>query len=421
TAVAVVRDGVSLTYGELNAQANRLAHYLRELGVRPDDRVAICLQRDVETLVALLAVLKSGGAYVPLDPTYPAERLAYMLEDSAPAAVLVQASTLDLLPIASVPVVNLDTPCWQSHAISNLSINGLTSAHLAYVIYTSGSTGQPKGVMIEHRNTVNLLIWAHRAFAPSVLANTLFSTSLNFDLSVYECFVPLTCGGAIEVVDNLLALQASSHDVTLINTVPSALKAVLESSGLSPGVHTVNVAGEPLKRQLVEDLFARTQVRRLCNLYGPSETTTYSSWVAMDRDDGFVAHIGRPVANTQFYMLDAHRQPVPIGVIGEIYIGGAGVARGYLNQDVLTEERFLPDPFSADPTARMYRSGDQGRWRADGTIEFLGRNDHQVKIRGFRIELGEIETRLSAHADVRECVVVALEANNGGKRLVAYW
>ncbi|WP_337999790.1 amino acid adenylation domain-containing protein [Xanthomonas cucurbitae] len=420
-AVAVVHGESSLTYEQLNAQANRLAHYLREVGVGPDDRVAICVQRDVRMVVALLAVLKSGGAYVPLDPAYPADRLAYMLADSAPVAVLAQTATVGLLPMASVPVIDMDMPCWQSHDMANPSIAALTSAHLAYVIYTSGSTGRPKGVMVEHRNTVNLLIWAHRSFAPSVLANTLFSTSLNFDLSVYECFVPLTCGGAITVVDNLLALQAGSDGITLINTVPSALKAVLESSGLSPDVHTVNVAGEPLKRQLVEDLFARTQVRRLCNLYGPSETTTYSSWVTMEREDGFVAHIGRPVANTQFYLLDAHRQPVPIGVIGEIYIGGAGVARGYLNQPALTDERFLPDPFSAAAGARMYRSGDQGRWRADGAIEFLGRNDHQVKIRGFRIELGEIEARLSAHAQVRECVVVALEASGGDTRLVAYW
>ncbi|MCD0265020.1 amino acid adenylation domain-containing protein, partial [Xanthomonas melonis] len=420
-AIAVMQGGRSLSYGELNAQANRLARYLHEVGVRPDDRVAICVQRDTGIVVALLAVLKCGGAYVPLDPAYPAERLTYMLEDSAPVAVIAQTATSTLLPMMSVPVINLDMPCWHSYEASNLSISGLSSAHLAYVIYTSGSTGRPKGVMIEHRNTVNLLAWAHRSFAPSVLAKTLFSTSLNFDLSVYECFVPLTCGGAIDVVDTLLALQAAPHDVTLINTVPSALKAVLESSGLSDSVHTVNVAGEPLKRRLVEDLFAKTHVRRVCNLYGPSETTTYSSWVAMERDDGFVAHIGKPVANTQFYMLDNYRQPVPIGVIGEMYIGGAGVARGYLNQDALTDERFLADPFSADPMARMYRSGDLGRWRADGTIEFLGRNDHQVKIRGFRIELGEIEARLSAHAQVDECVVVALEADGGDTRLVAYW
>ncbi len=422
SAIAVVQGEVSLTYGELNARANQLAHYLCGLGVRPDDRVAICMRRSIEMVVAMLAVLKAGGAYAPLDPVYPVERLTYMLEDSAPIAVLAQTSTLNLLLAASMPIVNLDEWRGQDQAVSNLSIDGLTSAHLAYVIYTSGSTGRPKGVIIEHRNTVNLLIWAERFYGPSVLARTLFSSSLNFDMAVYECFTPLICGGATEVVDNLLALQAGGDDLTLINTVPSALKAVLDSSGLGQGVQTVNVGGETLKRQLVEDLFAKTQVQRLCNMYGPSETTTYSSWLPIERNEDFVVTIGRPVANTQFYFLDKYQQPVPMGVTGEIYIGGAGVARGYLNRDDLTAERFLPDPFSDDPTARMYRSGDLGRWRPDGTIEFAGRNDHQVKIRGFRIELGEIETRLSAHPDVRECAVIALEdATGGDKRLVAYW
>ncbi|WP_259645046.1 condensation domain-containing protein, partial [Pseudomonas cichorii] len=252
-----------------------------------------------------------------------------------------------------------------------------------------------------------------------VLAKTLFSTSLNFDLAVYECFAPLISGGCIEVVRNVLALQDGEHDVTLINTVPSALKALLEYGGLGQGVHTVNVAGEALKGSLVEKLFAETSVRRLCNLYGPSETTTYSSWVAMDREDGFASHIGKPVANTQFYLLDEHRQPVPLGVPGEIYIGGAGVARGYLNRDDLTAERFLADPFNAG--ARMYRTGDLGRWLADGNIEYLGRNDDQVKIRGFRIELGEIEAKLACHPAVKEAVVMAREDVPGDKRLVAYF
>ncbi|OUM04559.1 non-ribosomal peptide synthetase, partial [Pseudomonas syringae] len=310
---------------------------------------------------------------------------------------------------------------WQDKSVCNPLVENLTPAHLAYVIYTSGSTGLPKGVMIEHRNTVNFLTWAQRSFEPSVLAKTLFSTSLNFDLAVYECFAPLVSGGSIEVVNNVLALQEGEHDITLINTVPSALKALLESGGLQAGVHTVNVAGEALKGQLVEDLFAQTHVQRLCNLYGPSETTTYSSWVAMDRANGFAAHIGKPVANTQFYLLDEHQQPVPLGVPGEMYIGGAGVARGYLNRDDLTAERFLNDPFSTGPTARMYRTGDLGRWLADGNIEYLGRNDDQVKIRGFRIELGEIEAKLTRHADVKEAVVMAREDVPGDKRLVAYF
>ncbi|PBQ13913.1 non-ribosomal peptide synthetase, partial [Pseudomonas congelans] len=349
------------------------------------------------------------------------ERIAYMLQDSAPAAVLAQSATEALLADVSVPVINLDLGNWQDESVQNPQVQGLTSAHLAYLIYTSGSTGLPKGVMIEHRNTVNFLSWAHSAFDASALEKTLFSTSLNFDLAVYECFAPLTSGGSIEVVKNVLELQYGEHDIGLINTVPSALKALLDVDGLPASVHTVNVAGEALKRSLVESLFEKTGVQRLCNLYGPSETTTYSSWVAMDREEGFAAHIGKPVGNTQFYLLDDQQQPVPLGVAGEIYIGGAGVARGYLKRDDLTAERFLNDPFSQNPAARMYRTGDLGRYLPDGNIEYLGRNDDQVKIRGFRIELGEIDARLAKHPAVHEAVVTAREDVPGDKRLVAYY
>ncbi|PBP53206.1 non-ribosomal peptide synthetase, partial [Pseudomonas syringae] len=419
--VAVVHGEQHLTYRELNEQANRLAHALRKQGVQPDSRVGICVERGVEMVVGLLAILKAGGGYVPLDPAYPAERIAYMLQDSVPAAVLAQSATEALLTDVSVPVINLDQCNWQDESVQNPQVPGLTSAHLAYLIYTSGSTGLPKGVMIEHRNTVNFLSWAHTAFDGAALEKTLFSTSLNFDLAVYECFAPLTSGGSIEVVRNVLELQHGDHDIGLINTVPSALKALLEVNGLPESVHTVNVAGEALKRSLVESLFEKTDVQRLCNLYGPSETTTYSSWVAMDREDGFAAHIGKPVGNTQFYLLNEQQQPVPLGVVGEIYIGGAGVARGYLNRDDLTAERFLKDPFSQQPAARMYRTGDLGRYLPDGNIEYLGRNDDQVKIRGFRIELGEIDARLAKHPAVHEAVVTAREDIPGDKRLVAYY
>ncbi|WP_146042709.1 AMP-binding protein, partial [Pseudomonas sp. MPBD7-1] len=288
-AVAVIRGEQRLSYRELNERANRLAHYLRKQGVEPDSRVAICVERSIDMVVGLLAILKAGGGYVPLDPAYPLDRIAYMLEDSAPAAVLTQTATLELLAAASMPVINLESGDWQDESVQNPEVAELTSSHLAYVIYTSGSTGLPKGVMIEHRNTVNFLTWAHRSFDAQTLSKTLFSTSLNFDLAVYECFAPLTSGGSIEVVTNVLELQQGEHDITLINTVPSALKALLESGGLGEGVDTVNVAGEALKRSLVETLFEQTQVKRLCNLYGPSETTTYSSWVSMAREDGFAA------------------------------------------------------------------------------------------------------------------------------------
>ncbi len=420
-ALAVVHGEQRLTYRELNEQANRLAHALRKQGVQPDSRVGICVERGAEMVVGLLAILKAGGGYVPLDPAYPAERIAYMLQDSAPAAVLAQSATEALLANVSVPVINLDLGNWQDESIQNPQVPGLTCAHLAYLIYTSGSTGLPKGVMIEHRNTVNFLSWAHTVFDGSALEKTLFSTSLNFDLAVYECFAPLTSGGSIEVVKNVLELQYGGHDIGLVNTVPSALKALLEINALPESVHTVNVAGEALKRSLVENLFEKTGVQRLCNLYGPSETTTYSSWVAMDREHGFAAHIGKPVGNTRFYLLDSQQQPVPLGIAGEIYIGGAGVARGYLNRDDLTAERFLADPFSQQPQARMYRTGDLGRYLPDGNIEYLGRNDDQVKIRGFRIELGEIDACLARHPAVQDAVVTAREDVPGEKRLVAYY
>ena len=225
--------------------------------------------------------------------------------------------------------------------------------------------------MLEHRNTVNLICWAHRAFSAEVLARTLFSTSLNFDLAVYECFVPLTQGASVRVVSSALDLANGKVDVTLINTVPSVMKTLMEDNAVSGTVEAVNVGGEPLKRALVEEIFAATKVKRVCNLYGPTETTTYSTCVEMDRESGFAAHIGWPIANTCVYILDGSGGPVPIGIAGEIYIGGAGVTRGYLGNPSLTQERFVPDLFSSEPGSRMYRTGDLGRWRADGAIEYL--------------------------------------------------
>ncbi|MEF9386894.1 non-ribosomal peptide synthase/polyketide synthase [Ralstonia solanacearum species complex bacterium KE056] len=419
-AIAVEHEGRQVSYAELNARANRVAHALIGLGVGPDARVGLCAERSVELVVGLLGILKAGGGYVPLDPSYPQDRLAYMLEDSAPAAVLTQGPVLEQLGMLSVPLLDLASPL-ESEAEHDPQVEALKPHHLAYVIYTSGSTGRPKGVMIEHRNTVNFLAWAARTFPPASLARTLFSTSLNFDLSVFECFAPLTTGGCIDIVVNVLALGDGTHDVRLINTVPSALSALLDSSGLDPAVEVVNVAGEALKRELVERLFAQTRAQRLYNLYGPSETTTYSSWVCMDRQTGFQAHIGRPIANTQIYVLDAYQQPVPLGVTGEIYIGGAGVARGYLNRPELTAERFVVNPFHGDGRERMYRTGDLGRWLPDGSLEYQGRADAQVKLRGFRIELGEIEARLSQCAGVREAVVTVREDTPGQPKLVAYY
>jgi amino acid adenylation domain-containing protein len=425
-ATALVFEDDSLTYAQLNARANRWAHHLIALGVGPDTCVAIALPRGIEMVVALLATLKAGGAYVPLDPDYPTERLAFMLADSAPRVLITQATgraALGLL-LPSLAVVELDTAArpWDGMPDTNPDARalGLHPSHLAYVIYTSGSTGMPKGVAIEHRSAANLIEWARASFEPSVLDRTLFSTSLNFDLAVFECFVPLCSGAAVCLVRNALVMQNSPQEVTLINTVPSALSALVDAHAIPQSVHTVNVAGEPLKRELVQRIFDHSSVHTVCNLYGPSETTTYSTWCAMDRTTGFHPSIGRPIAHTRIYILDAHGALVPAGVAGEIHIGGAGVARGYLNRPDLTAERFVPDPFAAEPGARLYKTGDLGRWRADGTIEFLGRNDHQVKIRGFRIELGEIEARLLELPGVREAAVLAREDLPGEKRLVAY-
>ncbi|MDC9616130.1 amino acid adenylation domain-containing protein, partial [Xenorhabdus khoisanae] len=426
-ATAIIFENQSVSYSELNRRANQLAHHLIALGVRPDDRVAICLERNPDMVVGILAILKAGGAYLPLDPAYPSERLLYMLDDAAPVALLTQTTQVDKL-MTSVPTVWIDNPalCCDTQPENNPDTQalGLTSRHLAYVIYTSGSTGKPKGVMVEHRNVVNLLIWTQQAFRPEELTNTLFSTSLNFDVSVYEFFAPLIFGGTIHLVSNALSLLTTQSNTTerlvsLINTVPSAIDRLIENNAIPQTARTVNLGGEALKSHIVERLFALTSVQEVCNLYGPSETTVYSTWIRMNRETGFVAHIGRPIANTRIYLLDDHQHLVPMGASGEIYIGGDGVTRGYLNRPELTAERFLPDPFSSVPEARMYKTGDLGRWLPDGNIEYLGRNDFQVKIRGFRIELGEIETALTTHPQVKQAVVIDREYQ-GNTALVAY-
>jgi amino acid adenylation domain-containing protein len=432
-AVAVHHGDSTLTYAELERRANRLAHHLRALGVGPDQRVGLCLPRTEALPVAMLAVLKAGGAYVPLDPAYPASRLAGMLEDARPLAILTQGAAASALAAAlaearmddaGVRVLDLvaDAAQWRDAADVPIAPEeiGLTPAHLAYLIYTSGSTGRPKGVAIEHRNAVNLVAWALRAFDAGELANVLFATSINFDLSVFECFVPLSAGGAVTVVENALSLLERPQPVSLINTVPSAMEALLSAGPLPESVRVINLAGEELKRSLGERILADPVPRRLCNLYGPSETTTYSTGVSMRPETGFATHIGGPLANTRLYVLDAGGRPQPIGVPGELYIGGAGVARGYHDRPELTAERFLLDPFVDAPGARMYRTGDLVRWRADGQLEYLGRNDFQVKLHGFRIELGEIESHLAALPGVREAVVLARPDPSGQMRLVAY-
>jgi amino acid adenylation domain-containing protein len=426
-AIAVVQDETELTYAQLNARANRLAHRLIAMGVKPDSRVALCVDRRPHMITSLLAILKAGGAYVPMDPTYPAERSRDVLDDAEPVLLLTDAlgsKALGAGILEAIPCLVVDEPfpdephTWDVNPDADAL--GLTSSHLAYVIYTSGSTGKPKGVMIEHRNATNLLQWACNSFSEREIVHTLFSTSISFDLSVYECFLPLAQGAMLHLVRDALALINTPQDISIINTVPSALRALLDADAVPASVHTINLAGEPLKASLITSIFERTTAQRLCNLYGPSETTTYSTWITMQPDRPVRESIGRPIANTRVYLLDNHRQLVPLGAIGELYIGGAGVARGYLNRPELTAERFMSDPFVTDPDARMYRTGDLARYQPDGTLDYLGRNDHQVKVRGFRIELGEIEARLAEHATVRDAAVVTREAAPGDQRLIAY-
>jgi len=421
-AVAVVVEDESLTYAELNERANRLAHHLVRLGVGSEARVGVCLERGIEMIVSLLAVLKAGGAYVPLDPAYPAERLAFTLADSGVVALLTQESLRSTLPLADgVTVVSVDGAAAEIAAESADSpARRAVPRSLAYLIYTSGSTGIPKGVAIEHESAVALLSWAATVFTAEDLSGVLAATSISFDLSVFEIFLPLSLGGRVIVVENALALpqSAAADQVRLVNTVPSAIAALLKSDGIPSGVRTINLAGEPLRAELVDALYARGGIERVYDLYGPSEDTTYSTWTL--RSAGGPTTIGRPISNTQAYVLGAALLPLPAGVPGELYLGGRGLARGYLGRPGLTAERFVPDPFSGEAGARLYRTGDRARWRADGTLEYLGRLDAQVKVRGFRIELGEVEAALRRGPDVTDCVVLARNDALGDTRLVAY-
>ena len=433
-AVAVVHDGRTLTYSQLNARANQLAHHLRGLGVGPEALIAICVERGLEMVVGLLAILKAGGAYVPMDPSYPQERLAYMLKDSAPAALLTLAHLKDMLPAGanSVPIIVLGAgaPLWADMPESNPHRAELSANHLAYVIYTSGSTGMPKGVMVEHRHLYNYLYWAWHFYTPA--AGSAVSSSLSFDATVTSIFTPLLCGGALQIVsegkeiDGLGQLLCGKQCPGLVKITPSHLDAVgrtVAAEGKQPSASLFVVGGEALASSTVR-LWQQMQPDvRIVNEYGPTETVVGCVVYEVPANFPLTATtpIGRPIANTQIYILDARGDPAPIGVAGELYIGGAGVARGYLNRPDLTSERFVADPFSAQSGARMYKTGDLGRWTADGVIEYLGRNDFQVKIRGFRIELGEIEARLAEYESIRESVVLAREDSSGDKRLVAYY
>ncbi|MCP2012819.1 non-ribosomal peptide synthetase, partial [Duganella violaceipulchra] len=431
---AVTHDGRVHTYAQLNARANQLARHLRALGVAPEARVAICAGRGLELVVAMLATLKAGGCYVPLDPAYPQERLAYMLADSAPLAVLYDASGRAALAgmAGGLPCAELDEAGaqWRDQAGDNLDRLALTANNLAYVIYTSGSTGVPKGVANTGVGLRNRLLWAVRDIFEQAPV-TAFKTSIGFVDSVSEVLQTLLAGGTLAVFDHDLgrdvermAARIAQGDISHLTLVPSLLEALLAAdAGALGALKTLVSSGARLSRDLIARTLAACPGVRLYNFYGSSEAngdSTFHACVAADADAVDRSPIGRPIANTVVYILDARRQPVPLGVAGELYIGGAGLARGYLNLPEMTAERFVADPFAGAPEARMYRTGDLARHLADGTIEYLGRNDFQVKIRGVRVELGEIETKLSACADVREAVVLAREDQPGDQRLVAY-
>jgi amino acid adenylation domain-containing protein len=413
------------TYEQLNQRANRLAHLLVSLGVGPERLVAICLPRTSDLLIAILATLKAGGAYLPLDPNYPADRLAFMLNDARPQVVLTRTALLSLLPgsrLASPPLC-LDTIEDQLATLPDDDPQvALHPTNLAYLIYTSGSTGRPKGVVITHANATGFIAWAIHFFSREQLGGVLATTSVCFDLSIFELFAPLSCGGRVILVENVLHLPSlpAAAQVSLLNMVPSAAHELSRLGPLPATVHTITLAGEPLTRELADQLYEHPPVQEVYNLYGPSEDTTYSTVALIPREETHAPTIGTPIANGEVYLLDPQRQLVPVGVVGELYLGGAGLARGYLDRPDLTAERFVPHPFSDQPGARLYRTGDLARFRPDGSLDFLGRRDQQVKVRGFRIELGEIEHAIRQHPIVNTAVVDVYHDKSGIASLIAY-
>jgi amino acid adenylation domain-containing protein len=421
-AIAVVFEDKELTYRELNNKANQLAHYLQKLGINPDVLVGICVDRSLEMVVGLLGVLKAGGAYVPIDPAYPQERINYMLEDAQLGVLLTQNDLVKTLPDDPGRVICLDTD-WQiiDRSSQENPVSQVLPSHLAYVIYTSGSTGKPKGVLVTHQGLPNLALAQAKSFGVKPDSCVLQFASFSFDASISEIAMTFVSGARLCLAKKESLLPGSAlielfqqQGVTHVTLSPSAL-AVLPDEPLS-ALESIIVAGEACPAELVAQW---SQGRRFFNAYGPTETTVCAT-IAEYKDSTHKPSIGQPIANTQIYILDAHRQPVPVGVPGEIYIGSIGLARGYLNRPELTQELFIPNPFSQKLETKIYKTGDLARYLPDGNIEYLGRLDNQVKIRGFRIELGEIEAGLSQHPIVCQAVVIAREDVPRDKRLVAY-
>jgi len=422
-AVAVEFEGQSLTYAELDRRANRLAHRLRRLGVRPGVLAGLHTERSLDMMVGLLGILKAGGAYVPLDPAYPTERLQWMLADARPAVVLTQRGLADGLPAFDGHRVTLDEPTGEDGGESPLP-SGAGPDHLAYVIFTSGSTGRPKGVAIPHRALANLLASMREEPGLSARDTLLAVTTLAFDIAGLELLLPLIAGGRIVLASRETAIDGAAlgrllaqSGATVMQATPATWRMLIASGWRGDPRLKILCGGEALPSELAREL--RERGASLWNVYGPTETTIWSTVHAV-REVTTPVPIGRPIANTRVHVLDARLQPVPIGVSGELYIGGTGVARGYLGRSDLTAERFVPDPFGGERGGRLYRTGDRARYRVDGTVECLGRIDHQLKLRGFRIEPAEIEAALREHGAVGDCVVVARDGAGSDRRLVAY-
>jgi amino acid adenylation domain-containing protein len=426
--IALTVDGETLGYRELDRRSNQLAHRLRRLGVGPEVKVGLFLPRSTAMVVGLLGVLKAGGAYVPLDPDFPEDRLALMIEDAGLAAIVTQdaiAAELPTTAAAAPAVVRLDLGGSLAERESDRRLaSRLAPENLAYVIYTSGSTGRPKGVQVTHRALANLLQSLRSLLGITHRDELLAVTTLSFDIAALELFLPLIAGARLALVGRdvstdgaRLARRLGESNVTFLQATPATWRLLLEAGWEGSPALSILCGGEALTRELADRL--RDRGARLWNLYGPTETTIWSSAERVEPGTGPVL-IGRPIARTQMYVLDTMLRQVPLGVVGELYIGGAGLARGYVNRPGLTAQRFLPDPYGAEPGGRLYRTGDLARWRPDGRLECLGRIDHQVKIRGYRIELGEIEATLARHPALREAAVAAQEDVPGDRRLVAY-
>jgi len=429
-AIAVVFENQQLTYQELNVRANRLAQYLRLCGVGPETLVAICIERSLEMVIGLLGILKAGGAYVPLDPSYPKERLAFMLSDTQAPVLLTQARLVGALPEHLATVICLDTDWGKiAHESGANPVCTVTAANLAYIIYTSGSTGTPKGVMTPHRGVARLLFgvdYVHLNAAQRILQ----LATLSFDASTFELWGALLHGGRCvlfpekDLTFEALGIVLRRHAITTLWLTASLFNAVIDNApeALS-GIEQLLIGGEALSVPHVRRAFQFLPNTQIINGYGPTENTTFACCYPIPQLPTEMMQsipIGRPIGNTNVSILDKHLQPVPVGVPGELYIGGDGLARGYLNRPDLTAERFIPDPFGPEPEARLYKTGDLTRYLPDGNIEYLGRLDHQVKIRGFRIELGEIEAVLMTHPMIREALALAREDTPGDTRLVVY-